>query len=385
MSGKGKKLLFVLSLSVIAASAAPLMSGVSEAEGRHRGYGAEGAVYTMTNAPEGNEVLMFQRSAKGLLTPAGSFPTGGSGTGAGLGNQGALALSEGNRWLFVANPGSGTISVFRVRPDGLELVDLHPSGGQLPVSVTVDRSILYVLNADGGNGGSDNITGFVVGHDGSLSPLPGSTRPLSGPSTGPAQVSFTPDGLFLVITEKGTNLIDTFRVRNDGLASHFTSNLSEGPTPFGFAFGKRDLLFVSEAAGGAPEAGSMSSYEINRDGTLQAVNSVVPTTETAACWVVVTNDGRYAYTTNAGSGSISGYRIAFDGTIDLLDPDGRTGVTGDGSGPIDMAISDNGRYLYTLNGGNNTIGAFRIASDGSLEPLPGAGGIPAAANGLAAR
>jgi 6-phosphogluconolactonase len=385
MSGKGKKLSFVLPLSVIAALAISLMSGVAEAGGRHDGRGVEGAVYTMTNAPGGNAVLMFHRSSKGLLTPAGSFPTGGSGTGSGLGNQGALALSEGNRWLFVVNPGSGDISVFRVRPDGLTLVDRHPSGGVLPVSVIVDRRILYVLNADGNIGGRDNISGFIVGHDGSLSPLPGSSRPLSSPSTGPAQVSFTPDGQFLVITEKATNLIDIYRIRQNGLASDVTPNLSEGPTPFGFAFGKRDLLFVSEAAGGASEAGSMSSYEINRDGTLQVVNSAVPTTETAACWVVVTNDGRYAYTTNAGSGSISGYRIAFDGTITLLDLDGRTGVTGDGSGPIDMAISDNGRYLYTLNGGNGTIAAFRIGSDGSLDPLPGASGIPATANGLAAR
>jgi 6-phosphogluconolactonase len=380
MSGKGKKLWFVLSLSVIAALAISLMSDVAEAGGRHHGNDAEGAVYTMTNGTGGNAVLMFHRSAKGLLTPAGSFPTGGLGTGAGLGNQGALALSEGNRWLFVVNPGSGDISVFRVRPDGLTFVDRHPSEGSRPISVTVDRGILYVLNADGDMGGIDNISGFIIGHDGSLSPLPGSSRTLSSPSTGPAQISFTPDGRFLVITEKGTNMIDTYRVRHNGLASHFMPDLSEGDTPFGFAFGKRDLLFVSEAAEGA-----VSSYEINRDGTLQVVNSSVSTNQTAPCWVVVTNDGRYAYTTNAGSGSISGYRIAFDGTITLLDPDGRTGVTGDGSVPIDMAISDNGRYLYTLNGGNGTIGIFRIDSDGSLDPLPGASGLPATANGLAAR
>jgi hypothetical protein len=88
---------------------------------------------------------------------------------------------------------------------------------------------------------------------------------------------------------------------------------------------------------------------------------------------------RFAYVTNTGSGSISGYRIGFDGEIELLDPDGRTGVTG--GGPIDLALTDNGRFLYSLNTGTNTIGAFRVRPDGSLIELPFASGLPAGANG----
>jgi len=53
-----------------------------------------GAVYTMTNSDQGNEVLVFSRSADGSLTPAGSFATSGLGTGGGLGNQGGLILSH---------------------------------------------------------------------------------------------------------------------------------------------------------------------------------------------------------------------------------------------------------------------------------------------------
>jgi 6-phosphogluconolactonase len=100
---------------------------------------------------------------------------------------------------------------------------------------------------------------------------------------------------------------------------------------------------------------------------------------------VVTPNGRFAYVTNTGSGSISGYAIDFDGTIALLDEDGPTALTGDGSAPIDMAITDGGRFLYSLNSGTNTIGAFRVHSDGSLTRLPFIGGLPSGANGLAAR
>lgn len=372
-----KKLLVVLSLLVATILTTVLLAGTAEA-GNPRDY--VGAVYTMTNNASGNAVIMFHRTAHGFLVPGDTFSTGGLGSGNGLGNQGAIALSAGNRWLFVVNAGSNDVAVFRVDPGGLTLVDREPSGGQRPISVTVDRDLLYVLNAGGAVGGSDTITGLVVGSDGTLSPLANSTQFLSTGNTGPAQISFSPNGRFLVVTEKATNLIDTWHVGRNGLASNFVANNSEGITPFGFAFGKRDLLFVSEAA-----TGSMSSYVLDDDGTLTVVSAAVPTTETAACWVMVTNDGRFAYTTNAGSGTVSGYRIAFDGTIMLLDADGVTGDTGSGSGPIDMALSNNGRYLFTLNGGNQTIGAFKVHPDGSLSPLPGADGIPPGANGLAAR
>jgi 6-phosphogluconolactonase (cycloisomerase 2 family) len=187
------------------------------------------------------------------------------------------------------------------------------------------------------------------------------------------------------VTEKATNKIVTFQVGRHGRPGEGRVQDSNGPTPFGFAFGKRDQLFVSEAFGGAENASAMSSYDVDREGRLSTISASVKTNQTAACWVVVTPNGRFAYTTNTGSGSISGYAIDFDGRIELLDPDGRTANTGEGSTPIDLAITDGGRFLYSLHSGTNTIGAFRVQPDGSLTRLPFAGGLPAGANGLAAR
>jgi 6-phosphogluconolactonase (cycloisomerase 2 family) len=346
---------------------------------------APGAVYTMTNAAAGNTVLAFERYADGRLAAGAALPTGGLGSGDGLGNQSAVVLTDNQRWLFVVNPGSHDISSFAVEAAGLKLIDRIPSGGLRPISVTVFRDLLYVLNAGGQAGGVDTISGFRVDPHGTLSPIAGSTQPLSGASTGPAQVSFSPNGRVLVVTEKATNLIDTYVVDAAGVAQWPQSFGSSGVTPFGFAFGKRDVLVVSEAFGGAPDASAVSSYIVGADGTLQTVSASVPTTETAACWLVITNDGRYSYTTNAGSGTISGYRIGFDGTLTRLDADGRTGVTGPGSTPLDMAITGDGRYLYSLNAGDGTLGAFGVAADGSLQAIPGLSGLPAGINGLAAR
>jgi len=175
-----------------------------------------GAVYTMTNSKQGNEVLVFDRSADGSLSPAGAFETEGLGTGGGLGNQGAVLLTSDNQWLYVVNAGSNTISVFRVKPGALELMGSVDSGGMQPVSLTVDGDLLYVLNAGGAVDAEDNITGFMIEPDGMLQPLAGSTRPLSAADTSPAQIGFSTDGNVLVVAEKDTSKIDTYVVDDDG-------------------------------------------------------------------------------------------------------------------------------------------------------------------------
>ena len=363
---------------VLAATAALLVA--ANAEQAVRADRSSNAVYTMSNAAAGNRILAFDRAPNGMLTPAGSFATGGLGSGGGLGNQGGLVLSDNHRWLLAVNAGSHDVSLFTVDDDGLHWVDKEPSGGSQPVSVTIHRRLVYVLNA-----GSDNVSGFTLRPHGKLSPIAGSTRPLSGAGTGAAQVQFSPDGRWLVVTEKATNLIVTYRVDDDGLLGPPHIQPSQGTTPFGFAFGGRRHLFVSEAFGGAPDASAVSSYRLGRDGMLHVVSPSVATHQTAACWVLVTEDGRFAYTTNTGSGSISGYAIDDDGALTLLNADGRTADTGAGSAPIDLALSQDGRVLFVLSSGAHSIGAFRILHSGQLHQLAAVGGLPASANGLAAR
>jgi 6-phosphogluconolactonase (cycloisomerase 2 family) len=338
-----------------------------------------GAVYTMSNAVTGNEVLTFARQPDGQLLPASATPTGGNGSGAGLGNQAGLVLTQNERWLLAVNAGSDTVAVFEVDHAGLLLRDVEPSGGSQPISIAAHRDVVYVLNAL-----TDSIAGFRMTQDGMLDPIPGSMRSLSTAGAGAAQISFTPDGDVLVVTEKNTNKIVTFTVDRNGLTGPIQVHASNGATPFGFAFGKRDQLFVSEAFGGAPDASAVSSYRVHADGGLETISPSVGTTETAACWVAVTPSGRFAYVTNTGSGSVSAYAIAFDGTIQLIG-DGRSGITGDGSSPIDLAITADGRFLYTLNSGTHTIGVFQISRDGGLTPMPFVSGLPESANGMAAR
>lgn len=333
-----------------------------------------GVVYTLSNAVAGNSVLTFARDAHGNLTPGPSFATGGTGTGGGLGNQGAV-ISHG-KLLLAVNAGSDDISLFAVRPWGLKLLDTIPSGGVQPVSVTAHGRLVYVVNA-----GSDNIAGFWIGHD-RLYALPGSEHGLSGAGTAPAQIQFTPNGRALVVTEKDTNNIVTFDLNWRGVpdARHITT--SAAPTPFGFDITKSGTIVVSEAVGGAPNASALSSYRVNRSGDLNVLSAAIGTTQTAACWVVITADGRLAFTTNTGSGTVSTYRIRPNGQITLLAALG--GITGEGSAPTDAALNKTGEFLHVLNSGANSISTFRVGSGGALHHVGDAVGVPAGATGLVA-
>ncbi len=352
-------------LGVAAAFALSAFGGQAMAQNR--------AVYTMTNSAGGNAVVMYDRGADGRLSGPVVVGTGGYGTGSGLGSQGAIALSESGHWLLAVNAGSNDITVFQIGHNGLTVADRQPSGGIMPISIAMEHDLVFVLNA----GGSANISGFRLSAKGNLVPVTGSTRVL--PGMAPAQVSFALHGAVLVVTEKGTNTIATFPV-DDGMIGSASTHASAGATPFGFAVAKFNLLVVTEAAGGAPNGSTITSYRAEKDGSVTAVTSALATGETAACWAAITDNGKYAYIANTGSSSISSLEIGQDDSLTLLKA--AAGHTPSGTPTVDLAFSVNSKFLYALAG--NTVSVFRVANDGSLAALQTVM-LPASAVGLAAR
>lgn len=346
-----------------------------------RGLGLQepaGEVFVMSNATTGNEILVFFRDFNGYLTEAGSYPTGGLGTGGGLGNQGGIVISPSQNWVLAVNAGSNSISVFEIKPFGLRFVGVYPSGGVRPVSLTVhDDELVYVVNAV-----SDSIAGFKMDSSGALTMIPGSVQPLSGAGTSPAQIGFDKHGDLLLVTEKATNRISKFEVDRDGVAGNRQTVNSAGETPFGFVFGFRSQLFVTEAFGGARDASALTSYELEDDSELHIISRSVRTRQTAACWVVLSPDGHYAYVTNTGSDTITSYRVSCQGYLTRL----HTIAANTGDGPIDMGISNDGRYLYVINRNGGSMSAYRLHPNGRLIPVHGGvDNLPTSINGLAAR
>jgi 6-phosphogluconolactonase (cycloisomerase 2 family) len=345
--------------------------------------GPQHALFVMTNNADDNEVVAYERTPYGTLQSPHRYSTGGRGAGGTvdpLGSQGSLTLSDDGAWLFAANAGSGSLSMFRVFGTRLLLSDRVPTGGSEPNAVAQHGKLVYVLNT----AGSSSVVGFRLA-DGKLTRISDSLRFLSGNFVESASLAFSADGRFLVVTERATNKIDVFRVQADGRLAALQVNASAGPGAFSVVTARNGAVLVSETGAGGPASSAISSYRIAADGTLTPVSVSVPSLGAANCWNVLTPDGRFVYASNAGTSSIAGFAVAANGA---LTPVGSTivGTNPAGSTNLDITISADGKFLYSLNAGSGAIGMFAINNDGSLVNLGVRAGLPAAAglNGIAA-
>jgi 6-phosphogluconolactonase len=341
-------------LSAVATLGLPLGAGRAFASGD------DGAVYTMTNATGANganAVLVFRRRGDGSLQGAGTFATGGEGSGTGLGSGHSIVVSRDGENVVVVNARSNSVSAFEVRSNGLKLIGKPvPSGGMRPTSVTMHDDIVYVMNA-----GSNSIAGFRLEHDRALKPIPGSVRSLGAGTSVASQIQFARDGRVLIVDERGgAGTIDTFVVDRQGAAGPARTIPTSAGGPFGFDVDRRGhILFSNTALGGGLMSGA-TSYDVARDGTLTPNGSPVSSGQAAACWLAAAKG--FAYTTNAVSGSIGRFAVAPNGTLSLSG----TTVIGAGSQPLDVGATHEQEFIYVLSNGLHQIIGYRVGRDGSL-------------------
>jgi 6-phosphogluconolactonase len=330
-------------------------------------------VFVQTNEADRNRVIVFDRDETGALNQVASLATGGKGDGVPhLTSQGSVVLTQDGTRLLVTNAGSGDVSVLAF-VDEPSLVHVVPTG-PAPKSATEHAGLVYVLNT-----GAPSLSGFRLTDDG-LEPLAGSLRELA-PDADPAQVGFSPDGSALVVTERGTDSIVVFAVAEDGLLGEPAKSPSSGPTPYGFAFGANDALVITEAFGAQKGKAAASSYRLVGT-TAEPVSRSVGNGRSEICWAVVTEDGRYAFTTNFADGAISRWAIGDDDSLTLEDAVAGTTVEGR-PGLRDEGLSRDGRFLYAIDADAGRIFGWSV-ENGRLAPIGSWDGIPATVAGLTA-
>jgi 6-phosphogluconolactonase len=374
---------------------------------------AVGRVYSETNSPKGNKVLIFDRFANGKLKFVKAVATGGTGgqqlqpgcapTCPFLDTQGEVALTSDGRLLFAVNAGSNSISSFRVTAGGLHLASVKASGGKFPNSITIHGNVLYVLDSGifpmPGPPVPGNIAGFRFNTAGHLTPIKGSIWPLTVTVPGLArQVGFNNNGRTLVVSllgnpnaapPTGADSIDTFHVNASGVAGAATAYNATTPFPFGFAFSPSGKLIMSQVTSlSVPGAGDTASYTVSGSGALTPI-ATAATKGTAPCWVTITPNGKFAYVVNTGGGAPTGaftseYKLSPGGGLTLL---GNTAVRPNEFALTDETLSSDSRYLYVLSTGANPathhIDEYKVGANGILTfigqtpalPVPGASGL----------
>ncbi len=220
---------------------------------------------------------------------------------------------------------------------------------------------LYVSNF-----GSDQLSGFAVAPDGSLTPLPG--LPL-GTADGPGGVAMTPDGQRLYVASRlGGGAVNGFDVAADGTLT---------PIPGSpFAASAVDDLVISSDGSSLYLAGALIDgiygFRIAADGSLTPVpGSPFLDGETSTA-LALSPDGSHLFITNIDAGEVAAFAVAADGGLTAAGPPQATGDQ-----PTGIAVTPDGKRLYVASHGSNAIAGFEIAADGSLSPHPGS---PFAAN-----
>jgi 6-phosphogluconolactonase len=362
LSGTALGALAVALTGAASASAAPRSDG---------GY-VPGWVYTSTNATSGNQVEVFSRQVNGALTPAGTYNTGGTGTGAGGFSQGSVTLSPDHQTLLVVNAGSNQVSDFAVLPGGaLRLRDVVASGGTEPTSVAINGGLVEVLNA----GSTPNVTGFLATGRG-LSAIADGSQPLSATANGPEDVVISPDDRQVVVTEKLSDTIDTFAVGRGGTLAAAVTSPSDSPLSFAEVFTPSGELLVADD--GSAGTSAVSPYRIASDGTLRATQAAVPDGQTAACWISRAGNGD-VFVDNAGSGSVGAYQVSPGGQLTFL----RNTSVAAGAAPLDNAVSSDSHAVYVLNRAGSDLAEFSVGPDAQLTAV-GTQALPAGAAGVAA-
>ena len=228
-------------------------------------------------------------------------------------------------------------------PDGVV-----SSGGVLPVSLAIHRDLVYVANS--GNGGS-NYAGFRLAPTGPWSRSPG--RPSRCRMARARRRAVQRRGTKLAGTRVGTSQIDSFTVGSHGRlkAAPGSPFPAQGLGPFGSEFRPTnpDQLFVSNAHNAG--SGTVSAFGDSADGTLSSIGaSPFADSQTAPCWVEISHNGKFLFTVNTGSGSVSRYRMPpTSGRLQLL---GSTPLRDTSNpGAVDARLSPDGRNLMSTRAG----------------------------------
>lgn len=329
-----------------------------------------GQVYTETNDPAGNQLVVLKAGSTGLLTQRQLVDAGGLGIGEHLTSGGSVVVSPDGCRVAVVNAESGAVAVFSIAANGrATFAGSASTGGARAISVALHGTTLAALSTT--PGGGTTIRTFTIGAK-RVTPIPGSLQPV-GSATDGGQLAFTARGRYLVVTTRKSLGIVTFRVGADGVPTPAESLIPDAPLwPYGFALTARNQAIISLVDIREPVSGAYGSYAVSTAGGITQVTAPLPN-QPGACWVAIGPDEGYAWGVNFDGMQVVTLSVSKSGAV------ATTGAVSNGTSPgRDLAISADGRFAYLLRPDAKDIYVYRIGARGALT-LVGSSPTPATA------
>jgi pSer/pThr/pTyr-binding forkhead associated (FHA) protein len=384
-------ILAVLVALVLGAYFATRSTHSAQAEGPIAGW-----VYVEANTPTPNQnaVVAIPYTVTGfpVVAQAKSYPTGGSGTplvlplpnsvGTTAGDHQVLLNSD-RTLLFATNQGSNSVAVFHVNAQTGALTPVQgspfSSGGMAPIALGFSNGTLVVANhgiiapfnpLGASPPGPSNLVSFKVSSTGALTKV-SQTPPHPD---GAIDATISPDGSTIVSSgfypevlpgqpfpTFGPQLIRGFTLSPAGalsavgavsFPSSFTAGLASKvppvipkvlyPLAFGVAFNpdpNKKFVYVDAAV-----ASRVAVYNYSNPAALQLATSAM-NPGLAGCWIAVSKDSRFLYSSNSATQNITVFSISSDGSALKLV---QTAPLKSHGTTDSLALDPSGKWLYIL-------------------------------------
>jgi len=342
-------------------------------------------------------VTIFTISNAGVLTPTDSVTTGSAPDAIGIDPRHRFAyvvssaggIGPGGVWQYVMNSKSGGLTVATFSStNGTATSSTPVVTGTNPLAIAVDSSGTFVFVA---NQGSDSISVFMIDQIGgtltevkyppAVPPIPlactannPGSCPLSIAPVSPTGLATTGNMLFVAQSTAGSGSVSTytFDTTTGVLKTPAASTTAVGLNPSAMVMDSSGkFLFMTDSS-----ASKVAVVSIGSSGQLAPVGTPVSTGPTPLN-VWVHPSGKFLYTANQGltvgttscvNGDVAAFSIDSSGALAPLSGSPFAA----GPCPSYVATDSSGSFLFVANGSpnsvtpNNTISVFSIDSSGAL-------------------
>jgi 6-phosphogluconolactonase (cycloisomerase 2 family) len=186
--------------------------------------------------PVQGSVSQYTVAADGSLTPMTPATVN---TGSAHSQPNSLIVDPTNAYLYVANAGDSTVSLFTIGASGALTPGSSLATGTFPFFVTIDPSGKYVYVANTGSTAgytaAGSISQFLIGAGGALSPI-GAGSVAAGMGT--SSVAVDPTGTYAYATNRGESSLSQYTIGAGGaLTPMATPTVAAGLNPTSIATG----------------------------------------------------------------------------------------------------------------------------------------------------